>query len=134
MRKFLFVVAAVMLNDRGEILLTERPSGKSLAGLWEFPGGKVEAGEKPALALVRELKEEIHIDADAADCVPLTFVEFDYPDSTLFMPLYRVMKWRGDVVPQEGQHYAWVPLDKLSEYPVPPADEEVIRLLPGMLK
>lgn len=133
MKPLLFVVAAVMVNAKNEILLAQRPEGKSLAGLWEFPGGKLDEGEVPTMALVRELKEELHIDTDAADVYPMTFVEYEYEKFVLFMPVYLLRRWRGDIVPQEGQKVAWVPLDKLSTYPVPPADEELIGLLPRYL-
>ncbi len=134
MRKIVFVTAAILINHDHQILLTQRPAGKSLAGLWEFPGGKLESGEKPAECLCRELKEEIHIDVDPENCKPLTFVEYDYPDFTLFMPLYAIKKWRGEIAPQEDQDYAWVSLDDLTKYPVPPADEAVIRDLPAILR
>ncbi len=134
MASIVFVVAAVLQNDAGQILLTQRPEGKSLAGLWEFPGGKVDAGEIPVQALIRELHEEIGIDVAADDLLPLTFVEYHYPEFTLFMPLYHCTKWRGEVHSKENQDYAWIDLDKLKNYPVPPADEKIICDLPRLLR
>jgi 8-oxo-dGTP diphosphatase len=133
MRRIIYVVAAVMINEQGQILLTERPAGKSLAGLWEFPGGKIEPGEQPMRCLIRELAEEIGVTVDSADIMPLTFVEYDYPDFTLFMPLYVVRRWAGEVQSLEQQRFEWIDLNRLGEYPVPPADEAVIQLLPKFL-
>jgi len=133
MRRIVYVVAAVMINGQGQILLTERPAGKSLAGLWEFPGGKIEPGEQPMQCLIRELAEEIGVTVAAADIMPLTFVEYDYSDFTLFMPLYVVRRWSGDVQSLEQQRFEWIDLNRLGEYPVPPADEAVIQLLPKFL-
>lgn len=134
MRRVIHVVAAVLINPQGEILLTERPQGKSLAGLWEFPGGKVEPGEAPMQSLIRELDEEIGVIITRADAVPLTFVEYEYDDFILFMPLYAVKRWKGEVHSREGQMFAWIALDQLHKYPVPPADEALIRDLPKLLR
>ena len=134
MTKIVFVVAGLLLDNQNKILLTERPAGKSLSGLWEFPGGKIEIGEKPAAALVRELKEEIDVDVAMNDCIPLTFVEHDYPDFTLFMPLYVIRRWHGAVRPLENQKFVWVALSDLAQYPVPPADLALIEKLPDLLK
>jgi 8-oxo-dGTP diphosphatase len=132
-KKTVFVVAAVLVNDQNQILLAERPEGRSLAGLWEFPGGKVDEGEIPAYALARELMEEIAITVAPRDLHPITFVEYDYPEFTLFMPVYLCRKWQGEINPQENQRVAWVDMNKLKDYPVPPADEELILKLPKLL-
>ena len=134
MSNVLYVVAAVMLNDQHEILLAQRPQGKSLAGLWEFPGGKIDPNEIPSYALARELKEELDIDVNPSQAVPLTFVEYTYSDFVLFMPVYLLTKWKGKVHPQEQQDVEWVGLDRLKDFPVPPADERLIKQLPDLLK
>lgn len=122
MTRLLTVVAAALFNDRGEILLAQRPQGKSMAGLWEFPGGKIEPGETPEAALARELKEELGIEADPADFAPLTFASHSYESFHLLMPLYRLDRWSGRITPHEGQSVAWVVPEKLHDYPAPAAD------------
>ena len=102
-RPLLLVVAVALYNAKGEILLAQRPEGKSMAGLWEFPGGKVEPGETPTRALVRELQEELCIMVDEADLIPITFASHDYPKFHLLMPLFRCRAWAVDVIPAEGQ-------------------------------
>src|SRR5690606_23040506 len=104
------------------ILLAQRPAGKAMAGLWEFPGGKVEAGETPEHALVRELREELAIMVDESLLEPLTFTSFAYPDFHLLMPLYRCCAWSGEPQPAEGQSLAWVAPRDLHDYPAPAAD------------
>ncbi len=121
-RQVLVVVAAALFDAQGRILLAQRPAGKQLAGLWEFPGGKLEAGESPEAALVRELREELSIEVNKSDLKPLTFASFAYPDFHLLMPLYRCESWSGDIRPREGQAIAWVEKDRLNTYPAPPAD------------
>jgi len=130
-RRLVLVVAAALYNDKGEILLARWPEGKQLAGLWEFPGGKVEAGESPEAALVRELAEELAITVNESDLRPVTFASFAYPDFHLLMPLYECHAWRGDVHPREGQAIAWVPASRLSDYPAPPADLPLFEVLSG---
>lgn len=128
-RPLLLVVAAVLINPDGHILLAQRPHGKSMAGLWEFPGGKVSAQEIPEAALVRELKEELGIQT-SADCLwPLTFASHTYKDFHLLMPVYGCRVWQGLPEGEEGQTLAWVPLEKLHTYPMPPADIGLIQML-----
>lgn len=118
----LLVVAAALFDGAGRILLAQRPKGKSMAGLWEFPGGKVEEGETPEAALCRELQEELQVSARPADVEPLTFASFGYEDFHLLMPLYRVTRWTGEPKGLEGQALAWVSPQALGDYPAPPAD------------
>lgn len=126
----LVLVAAVALIDAdGRVLISERPPGKPLAGLWEFPGGKVEAGERPETTLIRELAEELGIVVEEPCLAPLTFASHAYPDFHLLMPLYACRRWSGFVRPLEGQRLKWVrPMD-LRAYPMPPADEPLIPAL-----
>lgn len=126
MTKVLLVAAVALIDDANRVLLAERPSGKSMAGLWEFPGGKVEDGETPERALVRELKEELGLEL-CLDCLaPFNFASHRYEDFHLLMPLYICRSWDGQLVPSEGQRTAWVkPLD-LIKYPMPPADLPLI--------
>lgn len=124
------LVAAVALIDRdGRVLLAQRPEGKSLAGLWEFPGGKVEPGETPEDALIRELHEELGIETWSSCLAPLTFASHRYESFHLLMPLYACRKWDGIPVPCEGQNLAWVNATELSKYPMPPADIPLIPIL-----
>jgi len=133
-RPFLLVAACVLLDGEGRILIAKRPEGRSLAGLWEFPGGKVEPGESPEHALIRELAEELGIGIAAADLAPLTFASHDYPDFHLLMPLFHCRRWRGEVAPHEGQELLWVKPAELVSYAMPPADEPLKALLPTLLK
>ncbi len=126
----LVLVAAVALIDRdGRILLAQRPEGKSMAGLWEFPGGKVEPGETPENALIRELHEELGIDTWASCLAPLTFASHGYDDFHLLMPLFACRKWDGIVQPREGQRLDWARPAALRDYPMPPADLPLIPIL-----
>lgn len=127
--KVLLVSAVALIDPDGRILLAQRPEGKSLAGLWEFPGGKVEPGESPETALIRELHEELGIDTFASCLAPLTFASHSYPDFHLLMPLFACRKWQGMVRPREGQNLAWVRAADLRRYPMPPADEPLIPIL-----
>lgn len=120
--RILLVVAAALTDDAGRILLAQRPEGKQLAGLWEFPGGKIDPGETPEAALVRELAEELSISVNETQLEPLTFASFTYPGFHLLMPLYRIKSWTGDIHPKEGQAIAWVEPARLNDYPAPPAD------------
>ncbi|QNT71078.1 8-oxo-dGTP diphosphatase MutT [Defluviicoccus vanus] len=125
----LLVVAAALVDLDGRVLLAQRPAGKSLAGLWEFPGGKVKDGETPEAALVRELKEEIGIDITESCLAPFTFASHTYPTFHLLMPLYLCRVWRGTPTPSEGQPLKWVrPLD-MRHYPMPPADIPLVAML-----
>ncbi|MCM2561930.1 8-oxo-dGTP diphosphatase MutT [Lutimaribacter sp. EGI FJ00015] len=124
------LVAAVALIDRdGRILLAQRPEGKSMAGLWEFPGGKVEPGETPESALVRELHEELGIETWNSCLAPLTFASHGYDDFHLLMPLYACRKWDGIPQPKEGQSLSWAYSRELRDYPMPPADLPLIPIL-----
>lgn len=124
------LVSAVALIDRdGRVLLAQRPEGKSMAGLWEFPGGKVEAGETPEAALIRELHEELGIDTWESCLAPLTFASHGYEDFHLLMPLFACRKWEGIVQPREGQALKWVAPVALRDYPMPPADLPLIPIL-----
>ncbi len=125
----LLVSAVALIDPDGRVLLAQRPEGKSLAGLWEFPGGKVEAGETPEAALIRELKEELDIDTWTSCLAPLTFASHSYPDFHLLMPLFACRRWQGTVRPAEGQKLAWVKPNALRDYPMPPADLPLIPIL-----
>jgi 8-oxo-dGTP diphosphatase len=126
----LLLVAAVALVDTdGRVLLAQRPPGKSLAGLWEFPGGKVEAGESPESALIRELSEELGIDTWQSCLAPLTFASHAYENFHLLMPLFVCRRWRGVPEPREGQRLAWVRPAAMRDYPMPPADLPLIPIL-----
>ena len=128
------LVAAVALVDiDGRVLLARRPEGKAMAGLWEFPGGKVRAGEVPEQALVRELREELGIDTRDSCLAPLAFASHAYADFHLLMPLYVCRVWRGTVTPREGQDLAWVRPPRLADYPMPPADAPLVALLRDFL-
>ena len=128
------LVAAVALVDAdGRVLIAQRPEGKSMAGLWEFPGGKVEPGERPELALIRELREELGVDVAESCLAPMTFASHAYPDFHLLMPLYVCRRWKGHAQPLEGQSLAWVRPKRLRDYPMPPADLPLIPHLIDML-
>jgi 8-oxo-dGTP diphosphatase len=123
-------VSAVALVDRdGRVLIAQRPPEKSMAGLWEFPGGKIEPGETPELALIREMKEELGITIKPACLSPLTFASHAYEDFHLFMPLFVCRVWEGFATPREGQELKWVPPTSLNDYPMPPADKPLIAML-----
>jgi len=128
--KLLTVAACALVDTDGRVLLAQRPAGKPMAGLWEFPGGKVEAGERPEQTLIRELKEELGIVVNEACLAPLTFASHGYPDFHLLMPLYICRRWEGQVMAREGQNLAWVRANKLRDYPMPPAD---IPLIPHLI-
>ena len=127
--KLLLVTAVALIDADGRILLAQRPEGKSLAGLWEFPGGKVEAGETPEAALIRELREELGIDTKESCLAPLTFASHSYDDFHLLMPLFACRRWHGIPTPREGQTLAWVRASDLRNYPMPPADIPLIPIL-----
>jgi 8-oxo-dGTP diphosphatase len=129
----LTVVAVALVDVDGRVLLAQRPEGKAMAGLWEFPGGKIHAGESPEAALVRELKEEIDIDVTEACLAPFTFASHRYETFHLLMPLYVCRRWNGVMRPREGQALAWVRPEKLGEYPMPPADKPLIAMLQDLL-
>ncbi|EIE51852.1 NTP pyrophosphohydrolase [Salipiger aestuarii] len=129
MPKIVLVSAVALIDRDGRILLAQRPAGKSLAGLWEFPGGKVEAGESPEHALIRELDEELGIDTWESCLAPLTFASHAYDDFHLLMPLFACRKWQGTPQPKEGQTLKWVQARDLRDYPMPPADIPLIPIL-----
>ena len=125
------VVAAALFDRHGNVLLAQRPEGKSMAGLWEFPGGKVETGETPETALCRELFEELSIQVQPECLKPITFASFAYPSFHLLMPLFACTEWDGAVRPCEGQSIAWVAVSDLKKYPAPPADIPLFDVLAG---
>ena len=131
--KIVLVAAVALIDADGRVLLSQRPMDKQLGGLWEFPGGKVEAGERPETALIRELKEELAIDVAESCLAPLTFASHAYPDFHLLMPLYVCRRWKGQVIGAEGQALAWVKPLKLRDYPMPPADVPLIPHLVELL-
>lgn len=125
----LLVVACALVDKEGRVLVAQRPAGKSMAGLWEFPGGKMEAGETPEAALIRELKEELSIDVTAACLAPLSFASHAYDAFHLLMPLYVCRKWEGQIVPREGQAVSWKKPRALFDMAMPPADVPLIAAL-----
>ena len=131
--RLLLVVAAALIDADGRVLLAQRPKGKRLEGLWEFPGGKIDANERPEDALIRELSEELGIAVQAACLAPLTFASYTYADFHLLMPLYICRKWEGFVQPLDGQTLKWVRPKRLRDYPMPPADEPLIPHLVDLL-
>jgi len=131
--KLLTVAACALVDADARVLIAQRPAGKPMAGLWEFPGGKVEAGERPEETLIRELKEELGIGVDEACLAPLTFASHGYPDFHLLMPLYVCRRWAGTVAAREGQTLAWVRPNRLRDYPMPPADEPLVSHLMTLL-
>ena len=131
--KLTLVVACALIDADNRVLIAQRPEGKTLAGLWEFPGGKVDAGERPEAALIRELREELGITVEEPCLAPLTFASHTYEDFHLLMPLYVCRKWEGVVTAHEGQQLAWVRANKLRDYPMPPADIPLIAHLTDLL-
>lgn len=127
--KTLLVSAVALIDVDGRILLAQRPEGKSLAGLWEFPGGKVEQGETPEVALIRELQEELGINTWKSCLAPLTFASHSYEEFHLLMPLFACRRWEGTPHPHEGQTLKWVHAKDLRDYPMPPADIPLIPIL-----
>ena len=127
--KTILVSAVALIDADGRVLLAQRPEGKSLAGLWEFPGGKVDPGETPEAALIRELREELGIETKASCLAPLTFASHSYDDFHLLMPLFACRRWEGLATGREGQTLAWVRPERLRDYPMPPADIPLIPIL-----
>ena len=133
MPRLLLVVACALVDADNRILIAQRPEGKSLAGLWEFPGGKVDQGEAPEEALIRELREELGVETKTACLAPLTFASHAYPDFHLLMPLYVCRRWSGMPQSREGQALKWVRAKALRDFPMPPADEPLIAPLIELL-
>ena len=127
------VVAVALIDEEGRVLLARRPAGKEMAGLWEFPGGKLHDGESPESALVRELREELGIDVTASCLAPITFASHAYDSFHLLMPLFACRKWEGMVMPLEGQELKWVRIENLRDYAMPPADEPLVAILRDLL-
>ena len=132
-KPILLVAAAALVDSDNRVLLSKRPEGKTLAGLWEFPGGKVDAGETPEHALRRELKEELDIEVCETCLAPFTFASHTYNAFHLLMPLYLCRNWEGEIAPQEGQEVAWVRARRLADYPMPPADAPLVPWLRDLL-
>jgi 8-oxo-dGTP diphosphatase len=132
-KHIVLVAACALIDADGRVLIAQRPAGRSMAGLWEFPGGKVEAGETPEMTLIRELHEELGITVKEDCLAPLTFASHSYADFHLLMPLYVCRRWEGVVRPQEGQKLAWVRPNRLRDYPMPPADLPLISHLTDLL-
>ena len=131
--RLVLVVAVALVDADGRVLIARRPPGKSMAGLWEFPGGKVDANESPEVALCRELHEELGVDVSESCLAPFTFASHRYPDFQLLMPLYLCRRWLGTPTPREGQELAWVRPNRLADYPMPPADVPLVAMLRDFL-
>lgn len=129
MKPVVLVAAVALIDSDGRVLLADRPEGKEMAGLWEFPGGKVDPGETPEAALIRELREELGIETKESCLAPFTFASHAYEKFHLLMPLYLCRKWEGAPHPHEGQRLAWVRPTKLRDYPMPPADKPLVAML-----
>ncbi len=132
-KPMLLVVALALVDSDARVLVARRPEGKPMAGLWEFPGGKVADGETPEAALIREMGEELGIDTAASCLAPFTFASHDYDDFHLLMPLYVCRVWKGVVKPREGQELKWVRPADLVDYPMPPADKPLVAMLRDLL-
>jgi 8-oxo-dGTP diphosphatase len=132
-RPILLVVAAALVDVDNRVLIAERPAGKSMAGLWEFPGGKIGDDESPEAALVRELREELSIEVCDTCLAPFTFASHAYETFHLMMPLYLCRRWEGELNPREGQRIKWVRASRLAEFPMPPADLPLIPMLRDLL-
>ena len=132
-KPILLVAAAALIDIDGRVLLAQRPEGKAMAGLWEFPGGKIEAGETPEAALIRELDEELGINTVASCLAPIAFASHGYDDFHLLLMLYACRRWQGIVTPRENNDVIWVRPNHLRQYPMPPADEPLIAMLQDLL-
>ena len=133
MEGLVIVAACALLDADNRVLIAQRPPGKAMAGLWEFPGGKVEAGETPEAALIREIAEELGVTVTKECLAPLTFTSFDYSEFHLLMPLYVCRRWEGAPVAREHSALKWVRAKRLRDYPMPPADEPLISHLADLL-
>jgi len=132
--KLVVVAACALIDTDGRVLIAQRPPDKPMAGLWEFPGGKVEQGERPEATLIRELAEELGIAVDEPCLAPLTFASHAYPEFHLLMPLYVCRRWQGTATAREHTRLAWVRPNRLRDYPMPPADEPLIPHLSALLQ
>ena len=131
--KIVLVAACALVDADGRVLIAQRPEGKMMAGLWEFPGGKIEADERPEQTLIRELREELDIIVSEACLAPLTFASHSYANFHLLMPLYVCRRWEGTVTAREGQQLAWVKPNRLRDYDMPPADVPLVSHLMALL-
>ena len=129
LKRLLLVAAGALTDAAGRVLIAQRPAGKSFAGLWEFPGGKVEPGESPEMALIRELEEELGVGVEARNLAPFAFASHAYADFHLLMPLYVITAWRGAPVAREAQALAWASPRELRAFPMPPADAVLVERL-----
>jgi 8-oxo-dGTP diphosphatase len=129
----LLVSAVALVDADGRVLLAQRPEGRSMAGLWEFPGGKVKPEETPEAALIRELREELGVSTEESCLAPFTFASHAYADFHLLMPLFVCRVWRGEPAPLEGQRLAWVRPERLADFPMPPADRPLVAMLRDLL-
>lgn len=132
-KPILLVAAGALIDPDGRVLIAKRPEGKAMAGLWEFPGGKVEPGETPEACLIRELKEELDIDTRQSCLAPIAFASHGYDDFHLLMPVFACRVWTGTPTPREGQQVTWARPVRLRDYPMPPADEPLVGLLRDLL-
>ena len=131
--RLVLVAACALIDADGRVLIAKRPEGKPMAGLWEFPGGKVEAGERPEETIIREMQEELSVTIREPCLAPFVFASHSYPDFHLLMPLYVCRRWEGTVAPREGQRLAWVKANRLRDYPMPPADAPLVAHLAALL-
>jgi 8-oxo-dGTP diphosphatase len=131
--RIILVAACALIDTDNRVLIAQRPEGRDMAGLWEFPGGKVEPNETPETALIRELEEELDIVVKPPCLAPFTFASHAYPKFHLLMPLYVCRRWEGEVTPREGQRITWVRANRLSDFPMPPADLPLITMLRDLL-
>ncbi len=131
--RLVLVAACALIDSERRVLIAQRPPAKSMGGLWEFPGGKVEANERPEATVVREMREELGVTIEESSLLPFAFASHAYPDFYLLMPLFLCRHWEGAILPREGQKVAWVRPDELESYPMPPADVPLIPMLRKMI-
>jgi 8-oxo-dGTP diphosphatase len=131
--KLVLVAACALIDADGRVLIAQRPEGKSLAGMWEFPGGKIETGERPEETVIREMREELGVEIKEPCLAPFAFASHAYPDFHLLMPLFVCRKWEGVVTPNEGQKVKWVRPREMRDFPMPPADTPLVAMLIDLL-